>query len=164
MTQVTEKAEASESIKLSPMREVHLSQIAEMHRQINPSPWSLDQWNTCCEAPLYSNWILEDKDLDVGEQVVGFSCSICSGPEAELLNIGVAQGKQGKGLGEGLLRSSLLLLPETAEHCFLEVRRSNIPAINLYEKLGFESIAERKDYYRHSSGVVEDALIFRKTL
>lgn len=152
---------SEESIRLSPMRAAHLPQIAEIHQQINPSPWTLEQWQTCCENPLYLNWVVEEQEQ---EQMVAFACYICAGSEAELLNIGVTQSRQGKGLGEDLLRSSLLLLPATAEHCFLEVRRSNIPAINLYKKLKFESVAERKDYYRHGSGLIEDALIFRKTL
>jgi ribosomal-protein-alanine N-acetyltransferase len=164
---MTQKDDVSESTLLSPMRDAHLAQIAEMHQQINPSPWTLEQWQTCCGNPLYLNWVIEEQEQEKEnerEQIVAFACYICSGPEAELLNIGVTQNQQGKGLGEGLLRSSLLLLPETAEHCFLEVRRSNIPAINLYQKLQFESVAERKDYYRQSSGLIEDALIFRKNL
>ena len=156
---MTEKSEVSESIEVSPMQVAHLTQIAEIHHQINPSPWNLEQWQTCCGNPLYLNWVLEEQ-----EQIIAFASYICAGPEAELLNIGVTQSQQGKGLGEGLLRSSLLLLPESAEHCFLEVRRSNLPAINLYQKLQFESLAERKGYYRHSSGLIEDALIYRKTL
>lgn len=150
-------------MQLSPMQDAHLAQIAEIHQQINPSPWTLEQWQTCCGNPLYLNWVVGEKEQEK-EQIVAFACYICAGPEVELLNIGVTQSQQGKGLGEDLLRSSLLMLPDTAEHCFLEVRRSNIPAINLYQKLQFESVAERKDYYRHSSGIIEDALIFRKTL
>lgn len=58
-----------------------------------------------------------------------------------------------------------LLLKDIIEKCkkialdsiFLEVRKSNIPAIKLYEKLGFKKISERKNYYIQSS---EDALIY----
>ena len=38
----------------------------------------------------------------------------------------------------------------------LEVRVSNIPAINLYEKFGFSSVGVRKKYYQDNN---EDALI-----
>jgi len=41
----------------------------------------------------------------------------------------------------------------------LEVRASNMPAIALYEKLGFTQIGRRKNYYRNPK---EDALILRK--
>ena len=42
---------------------------------------------------------------------------------------------------------------------FLEVRRSNLPAINLYKSNGYQKISERKNYYGN-----EDALIFKKDL
>ena len=43
----------------------------------------------------------------------------------------------------------------------LEVRASNASARSLYEKLGFEQIGCRKNYYRNPK---EDALILKKTL
>lgn len=46
---------------------------------------------------------------------------------------------------------------------FLEVRRSNKPAILLYQKLDFIQIGERKNYYSCESGR-EDALVFAKDL
>jgi ribosomal-protein-alanine N-acetyltransferase len=41
---------------------------------------------------------------------------------------------------------------------FLEVRTSNIAAINLYESLGFIRIYTRKNYYQHPK---EDAYIYK---
>ena len=38
----------------------------------------------------------------------------------------------------------------------LEVRASNLPAINLYRKYGFETIGKRERYYQDNN---EDALI-----
>lgn len=42
---------------------------------------------------------------------------------------------------------------------FLEVRASNISAINLYESLNFKNISSRKNYYKDP---IEDALIYIK--
>mgnify|MGYP002509011893 CR=1 FL=1 len=51
-------------------------------------------------------------------------------------------------------------LKEQGSHCLtLEVRASNEPAKNLYEKLGFSQIGRRPNYYRNPR---EDALILRK--
>lgn len=50
------------------------------------------------------------------------------------------------------------------QHALLEVRRSNIAAITLYEKLGFDLIAIRPEYYPLHWGKREDALILRKKL
>ena len=41
---------------------------------------------------------------------------------------------------------------------FLEVRKSNIPAIKLYTKHNFKQISIRKNYYKNPN---EDALIFK---
>ena len=46
------------------------------------------------------------------------------------------------------------------EKIFLEVRKSNLPAQNLYIKFGFNKISERKNYY--SDG--EDAVIMAKEM
>lgn len=143
------------------MQPGQLQQIAELHRAINPSPWSVKQWETCCDTAHYRNWVAFDPGSG---RVVAFSCFLCLGPDIELLNIGVAQKFQGVGIGEDFLQACLLLVPETSERCFLEVRRSNIPAINLYQKLQFRQVGERKDYYRLTSGLIEDALVFRKDL
>jgi ribosomal-protein-alanine N-acetyltransferase len=43
-----------------------------------------------------------------------------------------------------------------ADFFYLEVRKSNIPAINLYKRFGFEIISIRKEYYSDNK---EDALV-----
>ena len=53
---------------------------------------------------------------------------------------------------KGLAEKLLLGVIEDAKNrnvdkIFLEVRESNVPAISLYEKLGFKIISERKKYY-----------------
>lgn len=46
---------------------------------------------------------------------------------------------------------------EKLENIFLEVRASNVAAINLYEKFNFTRISSRKNYYSDNN---EDALIY----
>jgi ribosomal-protein-alanine N-acetyltransferase len=45
------------------------------------------------------------------------------------------------------------------EKAILEVRRSNLPAIRLYERLGFEPAGVRKGYYQDTG---EDALVYTR--
>ena len=47
-----------------------------------------------------------------------------------------------------------------AEKCFLEVRVSNLPALTLYRKFGFEDLSIRAKYYADG----EDALVMVKKL
>ncbi len=82
-------------------------------------------------------------------------------PQVELLNIGIAPTYQGKSLALSLLSATMKLLPENAESIFLEVRRSNIPAIGLYEKSGFSQVGVRRNYYPAAGGTREDALVYK---
>ena len=47
---------------------------------------------------------------------------------------------------------------------FLEVRISNKRAFSLYHEMGFNEIAERKNYYPATGGKRENALVLAKVL
>jgi ribosomal-protein-alanine N-acetyltransferase len=52
-----------------------------------------------------------------------------------------------------------------AEQCFLEVRVSNLAAIELYAKEGFSAVGRRHDYYPATAATPrEDALVLRRAL
>ena len=65
-----------------------------------------------------------------------------------------------QGIAEKLINSLVEELKKRGIHALLlEVRASNAPAIALYEKLGFQQVGLRKNYYRNPK---EDARILRK--
>ena len=79
--------------------------------------------------------------------------------EMEVMNIATHPDHRRRGLGALLLGKALAVCQgEKAEQCFLEVRRSNHAAIDLYRKFGFIRVGERKNYYPDNN---EDALLFR---
>ena len=61
------------------------------------------------------------------------------------------------GMGERVMHTLMSLVDD--EQMVLEVASTNQKAIRLYEKLGFEQVGRRKNYYRNPR---EDALILRK--
>lgn len=77
--------------------------------------------------------------------------------EIQINNIAVHPDARGWGIGEGIMRR-VLDRERSAGVVFasLEVRVSNMPARALYEKLGFERLGVRKDYYVNPT---EDALV-----
>jgi [ribosomal protein S18]-alanine N-acetyltransferase len=80
--------------------------------------------------------------------------------ESELLQITVAKNFQNQGLGTITLNFLLEKLAEQQyKALFLEVRISNLYAIRLYQKVGFEEISRRKNYYPTLEGR-EDALVY----
>lgn len=101
-------------------------------------------------------------------QIVGFVICDFLVHECHLLNIVVNPKFQRKGFAKKLL---LHLIEKasgnSSEAIILEVRESNLSAINLYESLGFTIIGSRKNYYRGNTQQDlsrEDAIVMKKTL
>ncbi|MFD2179848.1 ribosomal protein S18-alanine N-acetyltransferase [Veronia pacifica] len=97
--------------------------------------------------------------LFVDDQLAGYFFSQCIAGEASLLNIAVDPKWQGRGLGKKLLDEFFNRMSDmAAQEAWLEVRESNLAAIALYEKAGFNETDRRIDYYPSKKGK-EDALV-----
>lgn len=80
--------------------------------------------------------------------------------EGNITNVAVIPGYKGIGVGENLMRDVINEAKKLGvKSMTLEVRESNEAAINLYLKLGFESVGVRKKFYEKP---VEDAIIMWK--
>ena len=91
--------------------------------------------------------------------IVGYGIISLGAGECHLLNICIAPTQQQRGHGTRLVTDLLQIAREArASSAFLEVRVSNIAAYRLYDKMGFNEIGVRKDYYPTRSGR-EDALV-----
>lgn len=97
----------------------------------------------------------------INNEVVGFAGIISILDEADISNIVVHKDFRNQKIGSCLLRALIdLCISLNLKTINLEVRESNIPAIKLYEKYGFEVCGLRKKYYDHS----ENAILMKKTL
>ena len=68
--------------------------------------------------------------------------------KGHLISIAVLPEYQRKSVGHALMRKIMEgMISYNATECFLEVRVSNLPAINLYKKLDFEISRTKKRYY-----------------
>lgn len=93
------------------------------------------------------------------ECVTGYMGLYLSFDEASVTNVAVSPEFRKKGYGEALVTAAKDSAKEAgAESIFLEVRQSNVPALSLYKKLGFEELGIRKKFYEHP---VEDAIIMK---
>ena len=77
---------------------------------------------------------------------------------AWVITLGVMRAFQNQGIGGQLLREAELQLK--ANHIRLTVRRSNTPAIHLYERSEYLHVKTHPAYYRNG----EDGLIMEKNL
>ncbi|MGB1250595.1 MAG: ribosomal protein S18-alanine N-acetyltransferase [Candidatus Promineifilaceae bacterium] len=77
--------------------------------------------------------------------------------ECSISMVAVHPNWQGRGLGRRLMVKALTDSASVgATFATLEVRDGNLPAIHLYESLGFEIVGRRKRYYKKTG---DDALL-----
>jgi ribosomal-protein-alanine N-acetyltransferase len=139
------------------MNASHVQQIAGLEKICFSDPWSENSIASELENRL-SYWLVA---LD-GDIVTGYVGSQSVLGESDMMNIAVHPQHRRKGIAEALVNALVEGLSERGNHSLmLEVRISNAPAIALYEKLGFEQVGRRPNYYHHPN---KDALILRKEL
>ena len=132
------------------------AQIAQLEKLCFSEPWSERQLLETMEDPKGVLYVaVQDDDGQV--QVLGYAGLHDIVGEGYVNNIAVFPQFRGQGIGEALTRALIEYMRCAAlEFLTLEVRASNLPAISLYEKLGFRQEGRRKNFYRHPT---EDARI-----
>ena len=132
----------------------HCEALSRMEKEIfGDDAWTKEDFEEtlCCDYAYY----LVAKD---GEEIIGSAGlrNMCG--DADITNVMVREDHRRQGIAAQMLKK---LMEDSAEigarNFTLEVRRSNIPAIKLYEKLGFVSEGVRPGFYEHPK---EDALIY----
>jgi ribosomal-protein-alanine N-acetyltransferase len=121
----------------------HIPQIVEIENASFSVPWSEQSFIAELEAEgcIFLTAVEEGK-------VLGFCILRPFMDEGEIFNIAVAESARGCGTGEALLTAAMSEgFVVGVRRLFLEVRESNLPAIGLYKKLGFETVGVRKNYY-----------------
>jgi len=73
----------------------------------------------------------------------------------EVIDLGVHPDFRRHGLGEELMQQLLNKAQNENAKVFLEVAEQNLAALALYQKMGFEFLQKRKNYY----GQQQDALV-----
>ena len=139
-------------MRLRRMTSADLPGVIAIERKNYQFPWTEDIFRDCFKA-RYSCWVCEELDKILGYSIV----SIAVG-EAHILNICVDPAEQNQGIGRKMLENLIEVARGRAETIFLEVRPSNLGAIALYEKMGFNEIGIRKGYYPAEHGR-EDAIM-----
>ncbi len=137
------------------MAQCHILQIAELETLCFSDPWPASAIAPELTNPL-SLWLVAME----GERLAGYVGSQTVLEETDMMNIAVHPDFRRQGVGEALVNALVAALKDRgSRQLTLEVRASNEPAKTLYEKLGFQQIGLRKNYYRHPK---EDACILRK--
>jgi ribosomal-protein-alanine N-acetyltransferase len=110
-------------------------------------------------------WVARPESSSEGSPVA-FVCARIAADEAELLNLAVLPLYRRQGIATQLLHAVMTEAARIgARRIFLEVRSSNIAALDLYAKLGFSVSGRRRGYYPTTPGrEPEDAIVLVRDL
>lgn len=121
------------------------------------NPWTRDMYLAELQNVGVSFFFLA---RDRGGSVVGFCSFWRVLDELHINNLAVLPERRREGIATALLRR---VLDEGAglgvRRAMLEVRRSNTPALHLYERFGFSVTGVRSRYYTNP---IEDALVLAR--
>lgn len=150
---VTNMAPHLSALTFRSLTEADLPAVLAIEKRSHVTPWREAHFISSLQG---SHHVL---GAFLGESLIGYAVFSFIADEAELLLFVIDESFQGRGFGKSFLSHILQFMEGKAERLFLEVRASNVAAINLYENIGFNQVGERKSYYTLPWGR-EDALIF----
>lgn len=134
------------------MKEDDAREISEIEKNTFSQPWSQDSLIKSCNDQDNVYLVVTEDD-----EIVGYGGFMAVVDEAHITKIAVKEGYRRLGVGRLLIKG---LLEEARKRGInsmtLEVRQSNKAAIKLYEVMGFEHTAIRRDFYMNPR---EDAII-----
>lgn len=140
-------------LEINIMQEDELDEVVEIERESFSLPWSRWMFERELENRDRSHFLVAKN----GERVVGYIGFWMVADEAHIVTIAVRRNSRRYGIGTVLIASALILARNLgAEKATLEVRVTNNPAQQLYEKFGFEIISIRKGFYTDTG---EDAYV-----
>ena len=129
-------------VTLTPMTQDNLDAVIAIEQTAYSHPWTRGNFRDSLN-PLF-----EAQCLWLDGELLGYFLAMHGVEEMHLLNITVAPAHQGQGWGHMMLDAlSLMSRHAGAQWLWLEVRQSNLRALQVYARYGFKQISIRKDYY-----------------
>ena len=134
--------------------ENHIDKIAELEKLCFSEPWSAEAILDSFRSGTV--FLVAEKQ----GKVLGYVGIKPVLDEGYITNVAVFPEYRRMGVGSALMQNlDKLAADKNLSFISLEVRRSNLPAISLYESFGYKSEGIRKNFYREP---LEDAIIMTK--
>jgi [ribosomal protein S18]-alanine N-acetyltransferase len=146
------------AVRIRRMEHEDLERVLEIDRLSFSQPWPSRSFQFELDNnPAAEMWVAETITESGQTDLVGMMVIWLVVDEAHIGTIAVHPDYRHQGIGSRLLRHGLInVQKEGAVMVYLEVRRSNTDAQELYHHYGFTFTGVRKNYYQDNG---EDALI-----
>ena len=135
------------------MTTADLPEVLRIERQSYQLPWTEQIFRDCLKVG-YHMLVLEDQGA-----LSGFVIFSSAAGESHILNLCIEPAGRRQGFAEALLTQAIAtVIVAGASVMFLEVRVSNLAAIQLYEKMGFVEAGRRTNYYKVRASTSNNAV------
>ncbi len=134
-----------EKYEIRPMERRDCKAIYELEKQcfLGATAWDFDSILSILDYDTNLYFVCCEE-----EEVVGYVGLMMAADEGIITTVAVLPSKRRMGIADVLIKKIIESAKEKAiTQIFLEVRKSNDPAIALYEKHGFSYVGTRKNYY-----------------
>ena len=157
MTNEPLRAWVEPSFQIRAMTSEDLPAVVEIEQVAFRHPWSTE----LLRRELTHDWstiLLAEQPNAIGvSELLGFSIFWLVHNELHILNVATAPRHRRRGVARSLLNETLRRARlRGCSMATLEVRRSNQPALSLYQSLGFRAVGVRPNYYADEG---EDAIV-----
>jgi [ribosomal protein S18]-alanine N-acetyltransferase len=147
--------------RIVPMTRQDVDAVLRIEQAAYTFPWTRGNFIDSLAAGHVCE-MLCGPQLQFHDTVLGYFVVLPGFEEMHLLNLTVSPIEQSRGLGQLLLAAIVRRCQRgAAQALWLEVRRGNHRARQIYERFGFETMGIRKGYYPQALGAREDALLMR---
>ncbi|CAM3725234.1 GNAT family N-acetyltransferase [Polynucleobacter arcticus] len=166
-------AEGVSELSFLPMTTADLNAVLSIESVSHIHPWTKGNFSDSLAAGHWAYCVrpqLADavKGSYLDPEILWAYCILFPGvDELHLLNITVSPKLRRLGIGAKMMHAiEGVAAQQGMPRIILEVRPSNMNALQLYQSLGYEQIGTRKNYYPVdvASGLREDAWVFAKSI
>jgi ribosomal-protein-alanine N-acetyltransferase len=141
-------------VRFEPLTNNYLEAVLKLEQQAYAHPWVRANFTDSMASGYAAQLLLADS------LVLGYFVAMKGVDEVHLLNITVAPSYQRQGWARVMLDAlSIWAKGQGADWLWLEVRVSNLRALQVYHAHGFRRVGLRKNYYPAGDGKREDAVV-----
>ncbi len=150
---------ASLEARFADLTALDLEAVIAVEQSVYGHPWTVGNFKDALTSGYQAQRLL------AGDTLIGYFVAMKVVDEVHLLNITVSLNHRSQGWAKLMLDA--LAVWSRGQGCawlWLEVRESNLRALQVYRRHGFKQVGLRKDYYPVGRGLREAALVMSQKL
>lgn len=146
MSDATEDSPSIFTVSVRPAIYEDLDAIVAVENRVHIAPWTKAHFQGELDKPYATLWVLTDDETD--SVVYGYASFRSMDDSVEILNIAIDMPHRGQGFAKLLLQHVIReAVRAERKHLILDVRKSNLPAVSLYQRAGMAITQYRKNFY-----------------